>query len=83
MVEFVGGILHEHKFQKVLLVSSPYHMRRALMVWRKVAPDVAVIPSPPGKTQFYEHTRGANLEQVRGILWEYAAIAVYWWRGWL
>ena len=26
----------------ILLVSSPYHMRRALLAWRKVAPDVAV-----------------------------------------
>ena len=29
------------------LVSSPYHMRRATLVWRKLAPDIVVMPSPP------------------------------------
>ena len=32
---------------------------------------------------FYDHTRGATLEQVRGILQEYLAIFAYWRRGWL
>jgi len=42
---------------------------------------VTVIPTPPAQSQFYEHTRGATLEQMRGIVWEYAAILDYWWRG--
>jgi uncharacterized SAM-binding protein YcdF (DUF218 family) len=67
----------------VLLVSSPYHMRRALLVWRKVAPDVHVIPVPPPKSQFYDHVRGASLEQIRAILHEYFAIVGYWSRGWI
>lgn len=82
-VTFVEKILREHKWKRLLLVSSPYHMRRALLVWRKVAPDVTVIPTPPEQTQFYEHARGATLEQVRGILQEYLAIGAYWRRGWL
>jgi hypothetical protein len=53
------------------------------MVWRKVAPEVAVTPSPPASAQFYEHTRGATLDQIVGIVWEYVAIAGYWWRGYL
>jgi len=57
-------------------------MRRALMVWRRVAPDVAVIPTP-SDSQFYEHQRGASLEQVRAILQEYISIAYYWRRGWV
>ena len=47
--------------------------------WR----DVEVIPTPPENTQFYEHTQGASLEQIRGILWEYLATFAYWRRGWL
>jgi hypothetical protein len=35
------------------------------------------------QSQFYDHTRGASLEQVRGILQEYLAIFGYWRRGWL
>jgi uncharacterized SAM-binding protein YcdF (DUF218 family)/glycosyltransferase involved in cell wall biosynthesis len=82
-VTFVDEILREHGWRRVLLVSSPYHMRRALLVWRKQAPEVTVLPSPVAQSQFYEHTRGATLEQLRGILQEYVAILAYWRRGWI
>jgi uncharacterized SAM-binding protein YcdF (DUF218 family)/glycosyltransferase involved in cell wall biosynthesis len=82
-VRFVDDILREHGWRRVLLVSSPYHMRRALLVWRKQAPDVSVIATPVAQSQFYEHARGATLEQVRGILQEYVAILGYWRRGWV
>jgi hypothetical protein len=58
-------------------------MRRALMTWHKTAPGVRVVPAPPPKTQFYDHARGATLEQMRGVFHEYLAIVVYWVRGWI
>jgi uncharacterized SAM-binding protein YcdF (DUF218 family) len=76
-VTFVNEILKDHRWRSILLVSSPYHMRRATMVWRKVAPEISVTPTPPGRSQFYDHTRGASFEQVRGILYEYLAILSY------
>jgi uncharacterized SAM-binding protein YcdF (DUF218 family) len=83
MVVRVADILSDRRWTSILLVSSPYHMRRATMVWHKVAPGVRVIPVPPSHTGFYDHVRGASLEQVGGILWEYAAIVAYRARGWL
>jgi uncharacterized SAM-binding protein YcdF (DUF218 family)/glycosyltransferase involved in cell wall biosynthesis len=82
-VQFVNEILKDHHWRRILLVSSPYHMRRALMVWWKQAPEVHVVPTPVPVSQFYDHTRGATLEQVRGILQEYLAIFGYRRRGWL
>ena len=83
-VRFVKAILDDHHWTTILLVSSPYHMRRAMMVWRKVDPALVVIPSPPERSQFYDHPRaGATLEQIRGIAQEYVAILAYWRRGWL
>jgi uncharacterized SAM-binding protein YcdF (DUF218 family)/glycosyltransferase involved in cell wall biosynthesis len=76
-------ILQAQGWRSILLVSSPYHMRRALLVWRRAAPDVEVTPTPVPQSQFYAHQRGASLAQIRGLVQEYAAIAVYWWRGWL
>ena len=73
----------DHGWRRILLVSSPYHMRRAVLTWRKVAPDVEVIPTPVPESQFYSHQWGASLEQIRGILHEYAALADYWRRGWV
>ena len=80
-VIFTRDILAGHGWRRIALVSSPYHMRRALLTWRKVAPDVEVIATPPENSLFYAHGRGASLEQVRGLLQEYAAIVYYWWAG--
>jgi len=82
-VTFVKAILEEHGWHSILLVSTPYHMRRAVWTFRKAAPSVTVIPAPVPSSQFYAHERGANLEQMVGILHEYAGILIYWWRGWL
>ena len=82
-VMFVDEILRDHKWRSILLVSSPYHMRRATMVWRKLAPEITVTPTPPPRSQFYDHSRGATFEQVRGILYEYLAILGYWKNGWV
>jgi uncharacterized SAM-binding protein YcdF (DUF218 family)/glycosyltransferase involved in cell wall biosynthesis len=82
-VERSRRILDAHGWRRVLLVSSPYHMRRALLTWRKVAPGIEVIPTPPPESQFYGHDVGASLEQIRAIVHEYAAIVMYWRRGWI
>jgi uncharacterized SAM-binding protein YcdF (DUF218 family)/glycosyltransferase involved in cell wall biosynthesis len=82
-VRFVDDILRRRGWRHILLVSSPYHMRRALLVWRRQAPDIVVVPTPAAESQFYQHERGATLEQVRAILQEYVSIAAYWRRGWL
>lgn len=75
-------IASERGWKRVLLVSSPYHMRRALKTWRKVAPAIEITPTPPAHSQFYVHERGASLDQIRGILHEYVALVVYSLRGW-
>jgi uncharacterized SAM-binding protein YcdF (DUF218 family) len=82
-VRFSQRLMAEHGWQSALLVSSPYHMRRALLTWRKAAPDRPVVATPVPASQFYAHDRGASLDQIRGIVQEYAAIVVYWFRGWI
>jgi uncharacterized SAM-binding protein YcdF (DUF218 family) len=82
-VVFSNRIVEQHGWRRILVVSSPYHMRRALLTWHRVAPGLEVIPAPVPVSQFYAHERGASLEQMRGIAQEYAAIALYWWRGWI
>jgi uncharacterized SAM-binding protein YcdF (DUF218 family)/glycosyltransferase involved in cell wall biosynthesis len=82
-VVFSQRLLEAHGWRRILLVSSPYHMRRALLTWHKAAPATTVVPTPALASQFYLHERGASLEQIRGLAQEYAAIVVYWWRGWI
>ena len=69
-VRLTKQMLDRNGWNRILLVSSPYHMRRATMTWSKLAPDVAVVPTPVPQSQFYTHERGASLEQIRGILHE-------------
>ena len=82
-VRFVDAILADHRWRTILLVSSPYHMRRAMLVWHKQAPEVVVVAMPAPHSQFYDHTHGITIEQVRGLVQEYLAIFAYWRRGWL
>ena len=82
-VTYSKAVLERSGWRRILLVSSPYHMRRALLVWRKNAPAIDVVPEPVASSQFYQHGRGATLTQIRGILQEYVAIADYWWKGWI
>jgi uncharacterized SAM-binding protein YcdF (DUF218 family) len=79
----VRDLLREKGWRRVLLVSSPYNMRRATLVWRRQASDIEVIPTPVAETQFYTHYRGASVGQLRGLAQEAAALAWYWWKGWL
>jgi uncharacterized SAM-binding protein YcdF (DUF218 family) len=82
-VNTVRRILQRRGWRNILLVSSPYHMRRCLLTFRKLAPDVKVVASPIPYSQFYSHRVGANFEQIKSILHEYGAIGYYWWKGWL
>jgi uncharacterized SAM-binding protein YcdF (DUF218 family)/glycosyltransferase involved in cell wall biosynthesis len=82
IVGLVRPILSRHGWTTVLLVSSPYHMRRALLTFHKMAPEITVIPTP-GESNFYDHRSGATPAQVTAILYEYVAIAYYWWKGWI
>jgi uncharacterized SAM-binding protein YcdF (DUF218 family) len=80
-VVYSTAILEANGWRRILLVSSPYHMRRALLTWRHVAPQMSVVATPVEQSQFYAHENGATLEQMRGLLQEYAAIVAYWTQG--
>ena len=79
----VHRILSEQRWNRILLVSSPYHMRRAMGVWHAQAPDIQVIPTPVPQSAFYTHDRGASIPQIHGIVQEYVALAYYRAKGWL
>ena len=40
-----------------------------------------MIPTPALNTQFYQHGSGATLDQILGLVHEYAGIADYWLKG--
>lgn len=76
-------------WRSVLLVSSSYHMRRAVMTWRKAAPELSVIAAPVEMPRFYRpRVRvwpwvGVTSPQLRGIAQEVLGLMWYWSRGWV
>lgn len=92
-VKFTLDILNKKRWDKIILISSPYHMRRSLLVFRKIALDKEVIYSPLPKSQFYHHEsidgkgrrvwRQINLAQIKAIIHEYSAICYYWLKGYI
>lgn len=80
---------HESGWGAVLLVSSSYHMRRAVGTWRRAGADVAVIPTPVMNPRFYRPRAaawgrtGPSLEQMRGLAQEAFALMWYRYRGWI
>lgn len=86
-VMFSKRILDKRNMNSILLVSSPYNMRRILLVFNKSAKGIKVICSPVPNSMFFTHPHKwwvkISPEQIRGILHEYLGILFYWWKGWL
>ena len=83
-VTFVDEILRDHRWTSILLVSSPYHMRRALLVWHKVGAGDRGRPAPPASRASSTTTRAARRSsRSAASLQEYLAMFAYWRRGWL
>jgi uncharacterized SAM-binding protein YcdF (DUF218 family)/glycosyltransferase involved in cell wall biosynthesis len=82
-VRFSADIMARHGWRSALVVSSPYHMRRASLVFRRIAPEIEAVYTPVPRTGFFSERRwGASWAQIRAILHEYVAIAYSRWKGW-
>lgn len=91
-VKLARQIVIDNGWGKILLVSSPYHMRRLSLVADKVADDIEIIYTPIPQSRFYSRNIGLkgrhrgkqiNLQQIRGLLHEYLGIVYYWWKGYI
>jgi uncharacterized SAM-binding protein YcdF (DUF218 family) len=83
-----AGILEDHGFDRVLLVTSALHMRRALATFRSAgvnaipaATDHQVLDEP--LTMFSFVPSAEALQGSTAVIHEYVGYAVYWWRGWI
>jgi len=92
-VKFSSEILTKNNWNSILLVSSPYHMRRASSVFNKIARDIKVFCTPTPRSLFYLHGgrdiygrkiwKQVNIHQIDGILHEYLGIIYYWYKGYI
>lgn len=92
-INFVQEIIGRNKVSTVILVSSPYHMRRVSYVFNKAAKNINVIYAPISDSLYYSHPdrdvngrkiwKQASYQQIKGILHEYIGILFYWLKGWI
>jgi len=94
-VKFTLEIINKKGYNNLILVSSPYHMRRASLVFKRLSPKKNIIYSPVPNSEFYSHPnmnkagrriiigRLITLRQIKGILHEYMGIVYYWWKGYI
>ena len=82
-VRLSAALLRSEGYDSVLVISSPYHMRRVSLVWRKEAPDIAVTWTPISYSHFFGNHTQVKLRHVQAIAHEYLGILYYWWKGWI
>jgi uncharacterized SAM-binding protein YcdF (DUF218 family) len=81
--EFSLPIVKEHHFRSVILVTSPYHTRRAARVFRKIfsKEGIAVIVHPVENSEFNPDRWWTRHEDVGVVVWEYVAFVLYFLKG--
>ena len=79
----VVAVLHQRRARSALLVSSPYHMRRALLVFQRQGEEIRWISTPVTHSLFYGQEGRVAWQHLRALLHECLAIAYYRVRGWL
>jgi uncharacterized SAM-binding protein YcdF (DUF218 family)/glycosyltransferase involved in cell wall biosynthesis len=82
-VIFSKNILNQNNYRAILLISSPYNMKRAKLVFDKSGKDIKVIYAPVDNDQFYDRHKGRRLEQIKAVMHEYLGIIYYWIKGYI
>jgi uncharacterized SAM-binding protein YcdF (DUF218 family) len=70
-------------WRRLLLVTSPYHGRRADLTFRRNAPELTVLHATPSESGYYTHRWEITPKQLRGLWHELLAIVYYWMKGWI
>lgn len=65
--------------KRVTLVSSPLHMKRVELAAGRLGMDCYLSPAPDAT--MHKTTPIARVHLMRDVLWEYAALGLYWVRG--
>ena len=85
----LGDLARSQGWRNILLVTSPYNMRRAVGAWERTNPDLPVYAVPSTRSDFYSYqggeppqAGGASLRQTRAILDEWFKWVLYKFQGW-
>jgi len=82
-VLFSKDVLNKNRWNSIILVSSPYNMRRTSLVFNSWANNIKVFYVPVEKSEFYDRNYGVRLTQIKAIMHEYIGIIYYFLKGYI
>jgi len=84
-IKYSLPLLENMGMKKLILVSSPYHMRRMTLVARKMynPKGIKVIPYPVQNAKWKADKWWTRHEDTQLVIWEYMAMIEYLLKGWL
>jgi uncharacterized SAM-binding protein YcdF (DUF218 family) len=77
----VYEVCRREGFKTVILVTSPYHMQRALGCLSKYPLQVLAAPVPD--SEVYRSDLDSRLRAFDLVIHEYGGLLTYWWKGWI
>lgn len=78
-------ILQKKKVKSIILVATPFHMRRSNMVFKEIFSKVGIeiIPHPIPNSDFKVKKWWKRHEETERVVWEFEALIFYYLRGYL
>ncbi len=80
-VRMVKQMLDDNNINSILFITSPYHSRRAVLTWKKNAPNIKIIAPEVLDTPSENLKWGISMDKMRVIVYEYAALVYNWLKG--
>ncbi|MBE0478007.1 YdcF family protein [Candidatus Aerophobetes bacterium] len=79
---YVEEILSHYRIEgEIILVTSPYHMRRALLCFKQKG--IEVLPAPVKNSEIYTYGAYQSFRNLRLLVREILAFVWYGYRGWI
>ena len=81
--KFSLPIMKNYGFRSAILVTSPFHSRRAAKVFRKVffPAGIKLVIYPAQKSEFNPHRWWTRHEDTAYVVWEYVSLVLYFFKG--
>ena len=73
--------MEEKKVKSILFITSPYHSRRAILTWKKNAPNIKVINFVSEDLLSKGMQWNIGMDKIRVIMYEYFAMVHNWING--
>jgi uncharacterized SAM-binding protein YcdF (DUF218 family) len=77
-VKMVKQSLSKNNVDSILFITAPYHSRRATLLWKHNAPSIDIITPDVSNVKPKDIEWGIELDKMKIIAYEYAAIVHNW-----